>query len=351
MNVRLITAFGILSLLAVCLSCSSFAQDKYDEAYNLAKENKYAEAIPLLEEHCNKYPKDPRGGYLLAQSYIKTKQVDKAVKRLEVVLEHHPEDDKSQFLMGTALQVQKNTEKALTHFAEAAKAKPENGTYQYYYGSALLQMKKLPEAGEALEKAIKATPNDPKSNLDYGRLLVLTGDTEKALSHLQIAAKAEATKSIALPYLGVVQLQLKKYDDAVTTLTQATAADKTDSKLFFNLGQAYEAKVGDQGKNPDDYKNAISAYESALKLDAQNADIHFRLGKAFELAGTTIYESGHADQAVGQKAIELFEKSKAAYTSAVKIDPESAAKARIPSIDDRLKSLKNPETVEESAGN
>lgn len=209
MNAKLILALLMTSLVIFAVSNRAQAQDNYEEAYKLATAGKHAEAIPLLEEHCTKYPKDPKGGNLLAQCYIKTKQFDKAADRLAVVLEHHPEDDKSQFLMGTVLQLQKKPEKALTHFEQAANAKPDNGTYQYYYGSVLLQMKKLPEAGEALEKAVKAMPNDPKANLDYGRLFVLSGDYESATSYLQIAAKAESTKGLALPYLGIAQLQTK----------------------------------------------------------------------------------------------------------------------------------------------
>ncbi len=341
MNAKLMIALLMTCVAVFAVSDSTLAQDNYEEAYKLATAGKHAEAIPLLEEHCNKYPKDPKGGNLLAQCYIKTKQVEKASERLAVVLEHHPEDDKSQFLMGTVLQLQKKTEKALTHFELAAKAKPENGTYQYYYGSVLLQMKKLPEAGEALEKAVKAMPNDPKANLDYGRLFVLTGDYESAASHLQIAAKSDSTKALALPYLGIAQLQTQKYDDAIVTLTQATAADKTDPKLFFNLGQAYDAKIGDKPQSPDAMKNSIEAYSEAVKLDAQNADAQYKLGRAYEKAALTIYEKAHEETATDlkAKAIDLLGKAKTAYGAAVKIDAQNPASKSIAGIDEMLASL------------
>ncbi|MBN1551796.1 tetratricopeptide repeat protein [bacterium] len=321
--------------------------EEFEAAKKLYDQKDYKGAIVPLEKHCTTYPKDNNGGYMLAQCYMKTKQYSKAIERLDIVLQHHPEDYKAQFLQGFLCLQTKKLDKALTHLKQAAELKPDVAQHQMVYGSALLQAKKTDEAVAVLKKAVDLEPTDPSINLEYGRALIFSGKNSEAVHPLEIASKSSKTKNTALTYLGTAYLSLKQADKAVSTLQQATQADPTEAKNFYYLGQALELKMGDTGQSIESYQPIIQAYEKASDLDKDNAEYYFRHGFACESAAASVYEQSVQDEAVGQKALELLDKAKRAYQSALKIDPSHAAKDRISAVDARIEAIKNPQVIEQ----
>jgi tetratricopeptide (TPR) repeat protein len=319
----------------------SSAKADYDTALNLYKEQKYADAIPLLEEWCGKYPRDPRGAYLLAQCYRNTKQNKKALDRLAIILEHHPDDDKCRFLKGMLLLPSSPAEAAV-HFERAAKVDPDNAQYNYYLGNALMAQKKYVEAETSLQKAVSASPGNARAQLDFGRVLLLNNKAEEAIKHLKTAARGN-DKETALYFLGVAQIQTKDYSGAVTTFSDAVALAPNDARMHFNLGLAREGQLGDQPVEFDKYQPVIEAYEKAVSLSKDIEDYSFRLGNAYETAVRSIYEKTAGNETLSKKALDYLAKARAAY-GAINSD---AARQRIPGVDQMIENIKNPQIIEE----
>ncbi len=338
----------VVLLSVVCFPASWVLANKYDDALPLYKQKDYKGAITLLEDHCNQYPKDPRGGSLLAQCYLKEKQTDKAIERLKIVLEHHPEHEASQFLMGFCMVDQKKYSEAEKYLAEAVKLKPDDGDYQALYGSVLMNQKKYSEASPVLAKAVKLDPKNAKANFDYGRALILTGDYEASLVPLQAAANDNATKKAALYYLGTAQIQTQKYNEAVTTLLAASKETPDDAKVYYNLGIAYEGKLGQGGKTPDDFKPQIEAYKKSADLEKNNAEYLGRLGLSYEQAARTIYEKSAGNEEISKQALSLLENAKTSYNAALAANASSPSKDRVAAIDQMIENIKNPQEVEET---
>ncbi|MBN1297970.1 tetratricopeptide repeat protein [bacterium] len=336
------------ALAIVCLSILSTRPVKadYDTAYQLYKAKKYSEAIPLLEEWCNKYPKDPRGGYTLAQCYVKTKQTNKALDRLAVVLEHHPEHAPSQFLTGF-LTLGSSPDNALPHFKRATEEEADNAQYQYYYGSALIAAKQYDDALPVLKKAVELNPKSAKAQLDLGKVLLLTNRPSDAIGPLQIASKGKEDKETALYYLGVANLQTKNYADAVTALKQAGQLSPDDAKVFYNLGMAHEGTLPSPVDSVETCQPMIDAYLQAVKLEAGNAGYQFRLGAAYETAARSIYAKTAGNPGMSTQALNLLEKAKAAYATAVQADAGNPANDRIAGTDQMIENIRNPQVIEE----
>lgn len=341
-----ILAISIMITVASLSIMTIHVKADYDTAYELYKAKKYSEAIPLLEEWCNKYPKDPRGGYTLAQCYVKTKQNSKAMERLAVVLEHHPDHAPSQFLTGM-LTLKASPSKALPHFEEAVKASPDNSTYHYYYGSALMATKQYDQAAASLKKAVEINPKNGKAQLDLGKVLLISGSPQDAIKHLTIASKGRSTKDSALYYLGLAQIQTKDYTGAVGTLTQAGQLSPDDGKIFYNLGIAHEGSMGGAADSISACQPMIDAYSKAVSLEAGNADYQYRLGNAYEMAARSIYEKTAGNEGLSNQAIDLLEKAKKAYSAAVGADSSSPAGDRIGGVDQMIENIKNPRIIEE----
>lgn len=335
----LLTTLLLISIMFSALPAAVRAD--YDTAYNLFKEKKYTEAIPLLEEWCTTYPKDPRGAYTLAQCYTKTRQNQKAVDRLTIILEHHPEHAPSQFLMGM-LTLPESATKALSHFERAAQEQPDNDQYNYFLGSTLLAEKQYDKAEEALKKSVAKNPKNSKAQLDLGRSLLFNGKPADAVSPLQIAAKS-ADKSSALYYLGLAQLQTKDYSGAIGSLTEATKSNPDDAKLFYNLGLAHEGSLGDSASGMEAYQPAIDAYSKAVVIDNATSDYQYRLGNAYEAAVRAIYTKTAGNDALSSRALEYLGKAKSAFSAA----NTDAARERIAGVDQMIENIKNPQVIEE----
>ena len=336
----------VCSIIAMVFVSPGLAQVDYDKAYELYKAKKYSEAIPMLEEWCNKYPKDPRGGYTLAQSYVKTKQQKKAMERLNIVLGHHPDHAPSQFLAGV-LKLKSSPAKAMPHFEAAVAAKPDNGNYQYYYGSALMASKRYNEAEAALKKAVKANPKNGKAQLDLGRVLMLNKKPADAIAPLKVAAKGKRGKDLALYYLGLAQYQTSDFAGAVKSLDQASKLKGADAKIFYNLGMAHEGALGKAPGTIEACQPMIDAYSKAVEMEPDKADYNFRLGNSYEAAARAIYAKTAGNDAMSKKALGLLGKAQNSYNAAVAADASNPAKDRLAGVAEMVENIKNPKVIEE----
>lgn len=334
-----------LSLIVFTLFAAQLTSADYDAAYELYKAKKYSEAIPMLEEWCNKYPKDPRGGYTLAQCYVKTKQSKKALDRLAVVLEHHDDHGPSQFLTGV-LKLKASADAAIPHFEAAIKSSPDNASYHYYMGTAKLSKKDYAGAIESLQKSANLKPKS-KTNLDLGRAYLLNGDPASATAPLKAASKGKRTKSSALYYLGLAEYQNKNYTEAVSALEKASAISKDDPKVFYNLGMSREAALGSAITDDTACKPLIEAYKKAVELDAGNADYQFRLGAAYESAARAIYSKTAGNEAISNKALGYLGQADKAFKAAIAADAASPAKDRVSAVAQMVDNIKNPSVIEE----
>lgn len=327
-------------VLGLAVSTTAVKAD-YDAALNLYKEKKYTEAISLLEQWCEKYPKDPREAYLLAQCYRNTKQNQKAIDRLEIILQHHPDADNCRFLLGSLLLPTSPVE-ATKHFQKAVQVDPENAQYNYYLGSALMAQKKYSEAETPLRKAVSVTPGNVRAQLDLGKVLLLNNKAEEAVKHLKVAIKGE-NKASALYFLGLAQIQSKDFNGAVSTLTDAVNQTPNDARLYYNLGLARESLLGDQTADLEKYQPIIDAYEKAVSLNNDVEDYKFRLGNAYETAVRNIYDKITGNDTLKDKALDYLAKARKAFES---VNSDSA-RQRIAEVDQIIDSVKNPIVIEE----
>ena len=73
--------------------------------------------------------------------------------------------------------------------------------------------------------------------------------------------------------LGIIYLEMLKYDDAEREFVRAIKRDKNNATAINNLGAVYYIK--------HKYGKAVKVYKKALELDADNASFHSNLGTAY----------------------------------------------------------------------
>ncbi len=147
---------------------------------------------------------------------------------------------------------------------------------------------------------------------------------------LWLAFQAGLAGQTNLSEQGLRALDDKRYPDAVSSFTQAIAADPKDYSLHFNLALAYSL----MGKNAD----AIPEYKKTLELKPDLYEAELNLGISLlrerRAADAVLYLTA----AVGQKATDYrpnyylatallgagdFGKAEQTYIAALAIDPKS----------------------------
>lgn len=173
-------------------------------------------------------------------------------------------------------------ESAKQTFEKAGAAKPDARAY-YYQGIAELELGNKDVAAATFQKGLQAVPNAPLLQAASGRLDLLNGDTAAAKQKFTAAntategrdgdvARAIADASTEIKggdrayALSVMEKLLNNEGRKKREQYTATAAD------YIELGDAYRSLGGENGGK------AISTYEKALELDANNAEAVMKQG-------------------------------------------------------------------------
>lgn len=129
------------------------------------------------------------------------------------------------------------------------------------------------KAGDAVETCLKAAINDPDSAAPQyflGVAYLDLGETEKALSALQEAARIEPRTARTYVGLGFAYLKLNNYQEALKHFGQARKLDVKANHALLGLGVTY-AQLKDYGTAEEILREAVSS-------DPDNPIAQFNLG-------------------------------------------------------------------------
>ena len=180
------------------------------------------------------------------------------------------EDGLKDLYYGKYQTAKQNLEKAIA-------AKPTDDRGYYYLGIAELGLENKDAAAAAFTKGLTAVPNSPLLTAGLGRIDLLNGKTAEAKQKFESAATAsEGRDGDVARAIADANTEVKGGDRgyALSTMEKllnnegrkkkqmytATAAD------YVELGDAYRFLGGENGGK------AITSYEKALELDANNAE-------------------------------------------------------------------------------
>ncbi|MBO9150578.1 tetratricopeptide repeat protein [Chitinophaga sp. GCM10012297] len=186
------------------------------------------------------------------------------------------EDGLKDLYYGKYQTAKQNLEKAIT-------AKPEDARAYYYLGIAELGLENKDAAAAAFSKGLTAVPNSPLLTAGLGRIDLLNGKTAEAKQKFESASTAtegrdgDVARAIADANtevtggdrgyaLTVMEKLLNNEGRKKRQMYEATAAD------YIELGDAYRYLGGENGGK------AITSYEKAMELDANNAEAVMKQG-------------------------------------------------------------------------
>ena len=224
---RIVTCFLVL-LLLLSSSC-----------YN---KNKYADLPPELAELCiniDKHPKKSEYYYKRANYYYLNKEIDKGLADMQTAIKLQPDSSKYYVMLSDLYFAKHETDLTEEALLKAISKDEDNNEARLKLAELQFYTRQYDDCGKTIDEAVQRQPHNPKAYLIKAFMLKDLKDT--------------------VGYLRMLQLVIDQ--------------DSREVKAYSELGYFYQ-----QQNDP----LAISYYQNGLKVDPNNVDLHYNLGKMFQ---------------------------------------------------------------------
>jgi len=214
----------------------------YYEALVDVENERYEEAVPVLEQVVKQEPNTPSAYLQLGRSYMALKDYQKAVTPLRNLVEKKPEDAFAHYEFGCALVKTGHWDEAAPHF-EAAVSQMSGSSMMHFYLA--LVYERTSRSTEALAEFQSALHLDPKhfpANLLLGRMLVMQQKATDALPYLLKAIELRPDAIDPHRFLADAYTQLGQEANASRELVEA---ERIRSQGGSRLGTPLDDSGGD----------------------------------------------------------------------------------------------------------
>jgi superkiller protein 3 len=267
----------MLPLLVTALLAAAAATDAHQRGVSLYRQQKYAEAIPVLEE-ATKSESPESAEYresvlLIGQSYFVLSQATKAIPWLEKI----PSVNEANYMLGYAYFLAGKHEQSEAAFARLFELKPDSAAGHLVAGQMLLKKEYQAEALSEINRALAMDTNLPEAHFLAAEIAIAQGQLAEAIDHLHKELTINPNFSMAWYRLGDALARQEKWDDAIPNLQRAVWLNQNYSGPYILLGKCYF--------KTHSYVNAEGILKRALAIDPQNESATYLLAQTLEAEG------------------------------------------------------------------
>ncbi len=202
---------GVLLFVAVLVAASAFGIQRwraYPMRSGISARQNVTRRIAELQKKVAQNPQDASAHYGLAQAHFAAGEWTEGESELKRVLELQPQNVDARMDLGAMYLNQEQPKEAQEQFAKLAAQDPSNADAHVGLAMALAAQQDNKSAVEEYKTALKLSPQAKGVNYQ----------------------------------MGVSQLKLKQYDDAIASYLSERAVSGDDPALEMALAEAYEAK-------------------------------------------------------------------------------------------------------------
>src|ERR1700685_1619565 len=211
-----------MSLLLLGLVWWSGAADgAHQRGLDLYKQQKYAEAIPALQEAAE--GEDPKSDeykesvLLIGQSYFMLSQAPTAISWLAKV----PSVNEANYMLGYAYLQTKQQNESEAAFARLFALKPESAAAHLVAGQMMLKKEYEPEAVMEVQKALALEPKLPEAHFLLAEIAIFRGRLDEAIQDLNAELAINPNFSMAWYRLGDAYTRQQNWNAAIPNLQRA----------------------------------------------------------------------------------------------------------------------------------
>jgi tetratricopeptide (TPR) repeat protein len=287
-NTRMLTRLVIIVGALLVVVAVAFGGYYYYDRYYSTEPSKMETVIREAEQALSQDPKNQDKRLDVSEAYLVNNRIDESLEYTRQVMLNDPENQRAWLLLGLGYAFKGDPATAvepLQKYYDANKDSEMPGlnrtlqTAAYYLGDSYLKLGQPEKAAEPLENAVGWSKTDADAMYKLGLVYIELEKYEDAQAMFSYATAfvpdyQEAYEGMARIYAitdekdllnyaqGMVAYSKKDYQTAIDLLLKSAQAKSDFAPTFAGLGLAYEA----QG----DLEKSVGAYKTALQLDSLN---------------------------------------------------------------------------------
>jgi choline-sulfatase len=251
-------------------------------AGELLLEEKYPEALALLEAALREEPGIPQALLLVSTCYVEMGRPEEAKAPLDVLLKEDPESVQGLIALANILLDEGKTDDVVA-LAKRTLSVDEKNTQAYtLIGEILLEKAEYAEAVPYLEKALETQAKITRTRLSLAAALVGARQYDRAETELK-AVLADSPKFPLAHYnLGLLYEEQGRLEEARAAYAAEIEAYPKGYKARFNLGKLL-FRLGDRA-------GSLAEMREVVRLAPKVAEGHLMLGRGLLDAGSPLEE-------------------------------------------------------------
>jgi arylsulfatase A-like enzyme/Tfp pilus assembly protein PilF len=203
---------------------------------------RFAEAVPVLEQVIKMEPNTPTAYLQLGRSYMALRDFQKAISPLQTLVEKKPDEAFARYELGCALVKTGHWDEAAPQFEAAVSQMKTSVMMHFYLALVYERTSRNDDAVTAFEDALRLDPNHFPANLFMGRMLAKQQKAAIALPYLRKAVKLRPDAIDAHRFLSDAYAQLGEQSAANREMNEA---ERLRAQGASRLGTAPEESVDD----------------------------------------------------------------------------------------------------------
>jgi tetratricopeptide (TPR) repeat protein len=262
---------------------------------------KMGQVTPFKSWKREDYLSSLEGASLAGRFFSHIDEPGKALKYLEKLSKTRSDDIGIHMHLASTYEKLRHYEAAISTFKKVIQLDEKRSEAHFGLGMIYIKMRRLEDALSPLEKAVQLDPKNIEAHYQLGNAYEELREFSKAAEMYKsyLSLKPEITWNGYLR-LGLCYLELGQFEDAISSLKEASKEKPEDVKISYNLAEAYD-KAGQ-------YDKAHETYEYLTKIDPDSTTSYY--GKIFRMYD----QAGMFDKAVeaAKKIVELNPESELA---------------------------------------
>jgi tetratricopeptide (TPR) repeat protein len=198
---------------------------------------------------------------------------------------HMDPSESNLFDWGSELLVHRTLDAAVDVFKSAAARYPNSARLAIGLGMSLYSRGNYDDAVKALLKAADLSPSDPRCYYFLSKAYDSSpNQAEEVIQRFRRFAELQPQNAHAPYYFAMSLWKGRRTEDVSLNLPQIESLLKRSISLDPNLAEAH-LQLGNLWSDQHKYADAVPEYKTALRLNGDLADAHYRLGQAYVHTG------------------------------------------------------------------
>ncbi len=219
------------------------------------------EALLLFDDIPEEYANDEDLSYLHASLLVSAGVYEEASSLLQELQSSNPDDTDVQFLQAIILKEQGNARESKKVIQDILSKDPTNVAANVEMANTYMYAKNFRLANKHFVEGLRADPEDPAALFGHALTSWYLEDDEVAKNALNKLIEVEPENSLAWAYLGKLEADRGKFEEAIVYMKKAIEYEEDYSSHWLDLGSYY--------RNANKREEAEEAWSRAIELDPE----------------------------------------------------------------------------------